>query len=115
MKLKVLCTCRKCRRKVTVLDGEEVHGRVVISRTRNKHIIREEMLEGLDDKQVEEAMSSTILLTAAAQPLSRQGSGTLPIRRRDSQALWDRELAVDEGNVVSVAPSCLLLPYIFPA
>lgn len=86
MKTKVLCTCALCRRHICVYKGEETPGRAVVSRTRNKHLLREE-LRNLSTEQVEEAVSSTIILSAA--PLSRQGSGTLPIRRRDSQR--DRE------------------------
>ena len=51
-------------------------------------------------------MSGTILLTAAAQPLSRQGMGTLPIRRRDSQQAWDAIVKEDDESSVSATSCC---------
>ena len=58
----------------------------------NQHLARDQWKQECGTGQMQEAVSSTILLASASQPISRQGSAVLPIRRRDSQAeeaLWE--------------------------
>ncbi len=82
---KTLCTCSKCRMLVCLIDGEETQGCLVTPRTLKKHILRDQWDADFDAQQ--DALSSTILLTAASQPVSRQSSGILPVRRRDAEHL----------------------------
>ena len=58
---------------------------MILPRKRNQHLERDAWYRGSDKQDEDEALSSSILLTAAGKPLSRHPSSTLPVRRRDSE------------------------------
>ena len=95
MKAKVHCTCTKCVKKIFYQDGEEFSGQLVTEKTRKKHTDA--------DAWREEAITNTILLAAASQPISRQASMTLPVRRRDSERQASSSSTLGENvEVVSI-------------
>lgn len=81
-KKKIVCTCTKCRGFVDYEGSQEIVGKLLTPRTVNKHLARDAALNDSSN-----AISGRVLLTAASKPPTRQGSLSLPIRRRDSEQL----------------------------
>ena len=84
MRVKVRCTCTICVKVVSYDNGQEFNGRMLTEKTQKKHIEADTWRQQ-EERLQEEAISSSILLAAASPALSRQGSMSLPVRRRDSE------------------------------
>ncbi|CDO77460.1 hypothetical protein BN946_scf184881.g3 [Trametes cinnabarina] len=83
---KILCTCSRCRRKLHYENDEEKEGVYLAPQTVKKHI-EEDLWRA---EQAESELASTIFLAAVSPPPSKQGSLSLPVRRRDSEQLDSR-------------------------
>ncbi|PIL26911.1 hypothetical protein GSI_10049 [Ganoderma sinense ZZ0214-1] len=69
---------------VFIENDEEQSGRLLTEKIRKKHLEADKWRKEQEELR-ESTVSHTILLAAASQPLSRQGSISLPVRRRDTQ------------------------------
>ena len=108
----VLCTCSKCRQQFCRFSGELTRGRPVTSRTRNKHVLRDQWDCALDEQQ-EATVSNTIMLTSTSHIISRQGSKILPVRRSDSQrTIPSHEGSEHNHETASVSVDLVFGPFI---